>query len=871
MSILKIKRSGATGAPSQLAQGEVAYSYLGGTLVNGGDRLYIGTGTETAGAAANIEVIGGKYFTSKLDHTPGTLTANSAIITAANNAIDQIIIDQILIDNSTISVNSNTAYAAANTDLILRAGATGDIVLDSTVIFNNTVDFDAQVTAASLNVEDLTATRVVYAGTSGELVDDSGFTYVGAGANATLAIAGTLDVNTEALLATAKIEDLTDNRIVIAGVGGEIEDDANFTFDGTTFNIGATGEFTVDVATGNTQVKGTLNVDGQSTLASLNVEDLTDNRIVIAGTDGEIEDDGNFTFDGSTFRVGNSSIYSTITVASGNIDSTGHGEFDGTLGADGNFRIGSSGATNFTVAAATGNTLVKGTVGIDGTVSVGANTAARVWTLNSATGQLDHIGTGNVTGQWNVDNLRLDSNTLSSTNTNGNILLDPDGDGYVQAVGTNGFVIPVGNNSQQGPNVAGAIRFNSEINQFEGYSGVNWSSLGGVRSVDGLTYIIAESSPGASDDTLYFYVANSNTTTTNVATMDEIGLDILATTQSSNTTTGSITTAGGVGIALNLNVGGNADVDGDLNVDGGDITTNLTSFNLLNTNATTVNAFGAATAINIGTGGEGGGLTTINHDVDITGDLDVGAGNFTVDAATGHTETAGNKTIGGDLVVNGNTFSINVSTLEVEDALIRLASNNTTTDAVDIGIVGNYYNATANSAMITGIFRDATTDEWFLFDEYADANIDDNIIDTSSNTFSKGVLNTDAIKFSNTTIQLSGDVVGEITIDQFGGGDGASNTVYNIATTVQPNSVELGVDTFGDYVQSISANTATGVQVTGTGESAVVTVSGVIATHSGQLGVATFDSLSNGAGSNRNFDVSNTGSVSINTIDGGTY
>jgi len=866
MSILKIKRSGVTGAPGSLAQGEVAYSYLGGTLVNGGDRLYIGTGTETAGAAANIEVIGGKYFTSKLDHTPGTLTANSAIITAANNAIDQILIDQILIDNSTISVNSNTAYAAANTDLILRAGATGDIVLDSTVLFNNTVEFDAQVTISSINVEDLTATRVTYAGTGGELVDDSGFTYVGAGASATLAIAGTLDVNTEALLATAKIEDLTDNRIVIAGVGGEIEDDANFTFDGTTFNIGATGEFTVDVATGDSQIKGTLDVDGQSTLASLNVEDLTDNRIVIAGTDGEIEDDGNFTFDGSTFRVGNTSIYTTIAVASGNLTSTGNGEFDGTLGADGNFRIGSSGANNLTVAAATGNLVTQGTVQIAGNTSIGS-----VFSIDSANGDLTHTGIGTVTGQWNVDNLRLDGNTLSSTDTDGNILLDPDGDGYVQAVGTNGFVIPVGNNSQQGPNVAGAIRFNSEINQFEGYSGINWSSLGGVRSVDGLTFIVAESSPGASDDTLFFHVATSNTTNTNVATMDEVGLDILATTQSSNTTTGSITTAGGVGIAKNLNVGGNADVDGDLNVDGGDITTNLTSFNLLNTNATTVNAFGAATAINIGTGGEGGGLTTINHDVDITGDLDVGAGNFTVDAGTGHTETAGNMTIGGDLVVNGNTFTINVSTLEVEDALIRLASNNTTTDAVDIGVVGNYYNATANSAMITGIFRDATSDEWFLFDEYADANIDDNIIDTTSNTFSKGILNTDAIKFSNTTIQLSGDVVGEITIDQFGGGDGASNTVYNIATTVQPNSVELGADTFGDYVQSISANTATGVQVTGTGESAVVTVSGVIATHSGQLGVATFDALSAGAGSNRNFDVSAGGSVSINTIDGGTY
>ena len=48
-------------------------------------------------------------------------------------------------------------------------------------------------------------------------------------------------------------------------------------------------------------------------------------------------------------------------------------------------------------------------------------------------------------------------------------------------------------------------------------------------------------------------------------------------------------------------------------------------------------------------------------------------------------------------------------------------------------------------------------------------------------------------------------------------------------------------------------------------------VQAVIADQVGQVGVATFDALSNGAGTNRNFDVSATGSVSINTIDGGTF
>jgi hypothetical protein len=60
---------------------------------------------------------------------------------------------------------------------------------------------------------------------------------------------------------------------------------------------------TLDV-TGSTQFKDTINVDSEATLASATVEDLTDNRIVLAGTGGSLEDDINFTFDGTTFNIG---------------------------------------------------------------------------------------------------------------------------------------------------------------------------------------------------------------------------------------------------------------------------------------------------------------------------------------------------------------------------------------------------------------------------------------------------------------------------------------------------------------------------------------------------------------------------------------
>ena len=126
----------------------------------------------------------------------------------------------------------------------------------------------------------------------------------------------------------------------------------------------------------------------------------------------------------------------------------------------------------------------------------------------------------------------------------------------------------------------------------------------------------------------------------------ETTVDLLDDTATTINMGGSATTVE-IGAATGTTtVHNNVDIDLDLNVDGGDITTNATTFNLLNTNATTVNAFGAATTVNIGTGGDGGGTTTVGHDLVVTGDL----------------------------TVNGNTTTINSTTLTVDDLNIVVAS-----------------------------------------------------------------------------------------------------------------------------------------------------------------------------------------------------
>ena len=109
-SIIRIKRSGTSGDPTTLAAGELAYSYLADNGSNGGDRLYVGTGTEIAGNAVNHEVIGGKFFTQMLDHAKGTLTPNSAIIVDADSKIDRLLVDDLVFDGSTISNTGSITF-----------------------------------------------------------------------------------------------------------------------------------------------------------------------------------------------------------------------------------------------------------------------------------------------------------------------------------------------------------------------------------------------------------------------------------------------------------------------------------------------------------------------------------------------------------------------------------------------------------------------------------------------------------------------------------------------------------------------------------------------------------------------------------------
>ena len=112
-TIIKIKRSTGSSAPSGLEQGELAYVYDTSAASTGaggnGLRLFIGDHTSTSNAAIEI---GGQYYKLLLDHAHGTLTASSAVIVDSSKRIDELLIGNNATTGGTIKLNEGTNNGA---------------------------------------------------------------------------------------------------------------------------------------------------------------------------------------------------------------------------------------------------------------------------------------------------------------------------------------------------------------------------------------------------------------------------------------------------------------------------------------------------------------------------------------------------------------------------------------------------------------------------------------------------------------------------------------------------------------------------------------------------------------------------------------
>lgn len=108
-------------------------------------------------------------------------------------------------------------------------------------------------------------------------------------------------------------------------------------------------------------------------------------------------------------------------------------------------------------------------------------------------------------------------------------------------------------------------------------------------------------------------------------------------------------------------------------------------------------------------------LTLSGADVTVAGDLTVTGNDIkSSGGTTALTLSGANVTVAGNLTVSGTTTTVNSTTLTVSDPLIGLATDNTSTDAVDIGLFG-VYDTSGALDLYSGFFRDASDGKWKLF------------------------------------------------------------------------------------------------------------------------------------------------------------
>jgi hypothetical protein len=314
--------------------------------------------------------------------------------------------------------------------------------------------------------------------------------------------------------------------------------------------------------------------------------------------------------------------------------------------------------------------------------------------------------------QWNVDNLRLDGNALTSTDTDGHITITPDGTGRVQFLDDDELQFGTSDDIRVSYDTAKDALFIER-----GTAG----TTADVRVADDIHFQF-----GTDNDARIYYdeiasdrLVIEGASWTYANSVSQVA--ITTNTSSTNSTTGAFVVTGGVGIGGTVNIQGDlaveggdvtsansnlnlfnssvltanilgagtdivfgattgittirnalVDLDGDLNIDGADLTTNQTEFNLLETNATTINAFGSATSIDIGANT---GITTINN-------------------ATFDVPNATTVTIGAQNSVTSVTFESTPNTSYVSIAATTNATS-TTTGALrvsgGVGIVSDVY------------------------------------------------------------------------------------------------------------------------------------------------------------------------------------
>ena len=192
-------------------------------------------------------------------------------------------------------------------------------------------------------------------------------------------------------------------------------------------------------------------------------------------------------------------------------------------------------------------------------------------------------------------------------------------------------------------------------------------------------------------------------------------------------------------------------------------------------------------------------------------------------------------TIAGDLTVNGDTVTVNTSTLSVEDPLILLGNGNGA-DSVDLGLYAKY---TDSGVKYAGFFRDASdSDKWKLFATTGNSHEAPTTTVNTTSGFTLGTLVVDTLEGTiGTASQTNITGVGTIATGTWEATDIGVAHGGTGASTLTDGGVLLGSGTGAITAMAVLAD---GEMIVGDGTTDPVAESG--ATLRTSIGVGTGDS-----------------------------
>ncbi len=510
---IQIKRAsvGGSSSPSSLANGELAYSAES-------EKLFIG---KPGGATSDFQTIGGKLYTDRLSFSGDALT---------------------------ISTGSGTNN--------LTLAPTGNLVLSSA-----TIDVSGQAT--EFKIVDATATAfTISEGSNNYITLDT------TNSAEKIKLAKTVEIGGAY---TLPIADGSNGQALITNGSGAVA----FTTISTNLTIGADSGSNDTVSL----ISDTLAFTGGEGIDTT----VSDNTITIAGEDATASNKGIASFSSADFSVSSGAV----TIKAGGVSNTqlvndhftlatdGTGaNFDIQLGDTWNFNEGEGiditiGSDTITIAGEDASTSNKGIASFDSTdftVSSGAVSVNAITLGSSALNPGATTTAINGMTLLDVDNLRLDGNTLSSLNTNGNIALSPNGSGVIDA--STSRIVNVTNPSaaqdaatkayvdavKQTLDIKDAVKVATTAN------GTIGSAFANGQTVDGVTLatndrILLKNQTDASENGIYIVNASGNPTRSDDANASNVagtevttGMFVYVTHGTANagngfvlTTTGTIT------------------------------------------------------------------------------------------------------------------------------------------------------------------------------------------------------------------------------------------------------------------------------------------------------------------------------------------